>query len=310
MNTADDDRNHMITAIELAKSCSPSEDRIPRVGAVIAIGSEVIGSGKRGDGKDDDDHAEWHALKSVHDKSQLSEATVYTTLEPCTADVRSQGSNACTERILNSGIKRAFIGILDPNQGVTGKGLLRLQTSNVDVELFPPDLASKIRSINDDFIRSQRDYGIKIHSPRNGAKVLASDGIELTIKGQCEIHPGEEVFAVCRWGDEWWPQRSDFFVEGKNWETKVLVTGIGAYHLYIVKASLLGIVLIDYYRQIIKENERREEVIRRVMMTRRLHPDSILKDENFAGRYPGIKILGRPKGWEILDQISITRVSA
>ena len=58
--------------------------------------------------------------------------------------------------------------ILDPNQGVTGKGLWRLQTGGVEVALFPHNLAQQIRALNAVFIRTQETLGATIISPKNG----------------------------------------------------------------------------------------------------------------------------------------------
>ena len=46
MNEYDD--KFMNEAIEWAAGCNPIKDAIPKVGAIIAIGSEVIGRGRRG----------------------------------------------------------------------------------------------------------------------------------------------------------------------------------------------------------------------------------------------------------------------
>lgn len=301
------DITHMIQAVELAKACRPSSERIPKVGAVIAIGDVVVGSGQRDEGNEKDEHAEYNALQAVHDPSQLYKATIYTTLEPCTSDVRSRGPKACTELILNSGIKRAFIGILDPNQGVTGKGLWRLQTANVEVELFPPDLASQIRSINDAFIYVQQSYGIHIDFPKNGEKFsLSKTKKTLSINGTSENPLGPDVYAICRFGNQWWPQPSNFSLQGGRWETTVWVTAHGIYDLYIVKANHLGSALIDYYQKIIAENRRRVEVVTEVMSAHGLQPSEII--DRFPGIYPGIKISGLPKGLEILDQVSVEMV--
>ena len=157
------DKLHMDTAITLAERCEPIEDRIPKVGAVIAIGEVVIGLGKRGTGKKGDgDHAEKVAINQVADKKQLPKATVYTTLEPCTKEVRSDPLNCCTELIRQFGLKKVFIGILDPNQGVRGKGLWELQSRGIDVELFPPELAKRLLALNHKFIRVQQTLGIRI----------------------------------------------------------------------------------------------------------------------------------------------------
>ena len=133
------DKDQMLRAIEQAKKCKPIAERIPKVGAIIAIGKRVIARGHRGTGNmNDDDHAELTAIKKVEDKSQLPQTTLYTTLEPCTKEVRSDPLKCCTELIKQLKFKKVFIGILDPNQGVTGKGLWDLQQHGIDVELFPP----------------------------------------------------------------------------------------------------------------------------------------------------------------------------
>ena len=106
----------MQEAVRLAQQCEPKETRIPKVGAVIALRGMIIGCGQRGTGEDgDDDHAEYRALGSIVDPSQLPEAT-FMTLEPCTTDVRSRAENCRSELILQRKIKKVFIGILDPNQ--------------------------------------------------------------------------------------------------------------------------------------------------------------------------------------------------
>ena len=148
----------MLRAIFLANDCKPIRDGIPKVGAVIAIDGTPISSGRRGNGGDenDDRHAEHQALEKVDDKTQLPHATLYTTLEPCTKEVRTKEPECCSELIIQHKIKKVFIGILDPNQGVAGKGISRLQESDIEVELFPPDLAKQIKSTNAAFIRTQQ----------------------------------------------------------------------------------------------------------------------------------------------------------
>ena len=121
------DEELMAEAIFLSEQCKPVADRIPRVGAVIAVGGVIIGQGRRGD-RDSDDHAEKVALAGVANRKQLPGATVYTTLEPCTKEVRSDGENCCTELIKDAKVKKVFIGILDPNQGVRGKGFWEFQS--------------------------------------------------------------------------------------------------------------------------------------------------------------------------------------
>jgi|SRR5271166_3635891 len=147
----EDDVKFMRLAVDLADKCHPEEEKIPRVGAVIVAGGEVIGFGHRGSStKGDDEHAELRAIGSVSakDKTRLAGATLYTTLEPCTPESRSVGEQSCSELIYQQKFSRVFVGILDPNRDVTGKGLLRLQEANVAVALFPHDLSQRIQGQN------------------------------------------------------------------------------------------------------------------------------------------------------------------
>src|ERR1700722_16683672 len=160
------DLKFMEEAIKWAKACHPIRDSIPKVGAIIAVGTNVLGRGRRGTGDEgDDNHAEWEAIDDVEDKSRLAQAALYTTLEPCTGIVRSNPLECCTELIRQHQIKKVFVGILDPNQGVTGKGLWQLQDTGVEVALFPHDLSQKIRALNAAFIRSQQTLGAAIVTP-------------------------------------------------------------------------------------------------------------------------------------------------
>jgi len=184
------DRQLMESAIGELKKCNPADpERIPKVGAVIAIDDEVIAAGHRGD----EDHAEKIALDKIAPERDLSRATVYTTLEPCTHGVRRKEGESCTERLVRRQVKKVVIGILDPNQGVRGKGLLQLQAAKVEVELFPHDLAQCIRQLNDKFIQAQQGLGIRITSHENGAEFR---GTNCRLGGTFRNPPGDNVFAI------------------------------------------------------------------------------------------------------------------
>ena len=203
----ENDEIMMNRAIEQAEQCRPIADRIPKVGAVIAVDGTVIGKGHRGTGKTgDDDHAEMVALRGVADRAELAKATVYTTLEPCTPEVRSDPLTCCTELIRQAEVKKVFIGILDPNQGVRGKGLWELQERGIEVELFPPHLAQRIRVLNDKFIREQRKLGIRITNLEWGQTIRTDDkGGVFELQGTFLNQPEKDVFAFLGKDTRWWP---------------------------------------------------------------------------------------------------------
>lgn len=100
----------------------------PWVGCVITQGCEVVGTGyTQAKGQA---HAEIMALRQAGDKA--FRATLYTTLEPCS----HWGSTPpCVESILEAGIKRVVIGIMDPDPLVAGKGIAFLQDAGVEVNV-------------------------------------------------------------------------------------------------------------------------------------------------------------------------------
>lgn len=149
----------------------------------------------------------WHAFAAVPDKSVLANLTVYTTLEPCTPVVRSKPLECCTELILQHQIQRVFIGILDPNDGVTGKGILQLQRAGTDVALFPNELAREIRAINAPFIRTQQTLGAEILSPKEGENLPTYDTQgKWTVRFKCQNPPDTNNYLLVMKSGMCWPQ--------------------------------------------------------------------------------------------------------
>ncbi|MBL1073260.1 dCMP deaminase [Nocardia sp. 2] len=141
------DRGWMRHAIGLARLCPPSASAFS-VGAVIvgADGVEIMHGWSRE--TDDKVHAEESALDKMDPADpRLPHATLYSTLEPCSARA-SQDRTPCTDRILASGIRRVVIAWREPGTFVANcVGVEKLRQHGVEVVELP-DLADEAMSMN------------------------------------------------------------------------------------------------------------------------------------------------------------------
>jgi diaminohydroxyphosphoribosylaminopyrimidine deaminase/5-amino-6-(5-phosphoribosylamino)uracil reductase len=101
----------------------------PPVGAVIVDDQlRLVGEGwhERFGGP----HAEVGALAQAGDRARG--ATLYVTLEPCCHFGKTP---PCTGAIIAAGIKKVIVGMQDPFPQVAGRGIERLRTAKIDVEV-------------------------------------------------------------------------------------------------------------------------------------------------------------------------------
>jgi pyrimidine deaminase RibD-like protein len=152
---AEADHKYMQKAIDEAwKSADRNAtERDPRVGAVIVNGYREDAAYRSE--KNEGDHAEFSLIcKKLQSSELLEHATLYTTLEPCTT--RSHDKKPCVEWVIDSGIRRVVIGMLDPNPQICGRGYWRLLDAGVEIDFFPYELLDQLKDMNQEFVDSHR----------------------------------------------------------------------------------------------------------------------------------------------------------
>lgn len=142
----EDDLRWMRKAIDLSRQCPPSQ-RAFSVGAIIVDteGNEIASGYSRE--TDPKVHAEESALaKLARNDSRLENATLYSTLEPCTQ--RKSRPLPCAELILRAGIPRVVIAWREPDLFVTNcAGVETLRGGEVPVTELS-ELSQDARSVN------------------------------------------------------------------------------------------------------------------------------------------------------------------
>ncbi len=99
----------------------------PAVGAVIVKEGKLVGRGYHR--KAGTPHAEVNAIQDAGENCRG--ADIYVTLEPCNHTGRTP---PCTRAILDAGLRRVFIGALDPNPSVKGGGAEFLRSRGLQVK--------------------------------------------------------------------------------------------------------------------------------------------------------------------------------
>jgi diaminohydroxyphosphoribosylaminopyrimidine deaminase/5-amino-6-(5-phosphoribosylamino)uracil reductase len=139
-------------------------------------------------------HAEVNALRAFYDKhphQNASEVVGYVTLEPCSHTGKTP---PCVEALIQAGIRKVVVGMVDVNPKVAGRGIQRLQEAGVEVDVFSEtasaDEASLItgnRLLNASFLwgfSHQRPYvALKIAQTLD-AKIATRTGHSQWVSGE------------------------------------------------------------------------------------------------------------------------------
>ncbi len=123
------DEVFMLQALVLARLAEGMTRPNPPVGAVLVKNGEIVADGFHA--RAGFDHAERACLKKVADGEDLSDATLYVTLEPCCTHGKTP---PCTDIILEKGVGRVVVSVVDLNPDHAGRGLKILEDAGVVVE--------------------------------------------------------------------------------------------------------------------------------------------------------------------------------
>lgn len=135
----------MRMALSLARKGLGSTSPNPMVGAVLVKSGKIVGKGYHK--KAGSNHAEVVALLDAKDEAKGS--TLYVNLEPC---VHFGKTPPCADALIEAGIKKVVVSMLDPNPQVNGRGLQKLRKAGIDVKMGI--LEDEARRLNEAFIVS------------------------------------------------------------------------------------------------------------------------------------------------------------
>lgn len=173
MNSQAADQIYMARAIQLAKKGRFTTHPNPRVGCVIVKNDQIIGEGYHQIAGQP--HAEIYALASVKksDANLIENATVYVTLEPCSHMGKTP---PCADALVDLGINRVVVAMLDPNPQVSGRGVKKLLDANIDVSVGL--LEDQARAVNPGYIKRMEQglpfVRIKMAMSLDGKTAMAS----------------------------------------------------------------------------------------------------------------------------------------
>jgi len=122
--------NYMRRCLYLASLGLGTTRPNPSVGCVIVYKDVIIGEGFTS--PYGGPHAEVNAINSVKDKTLLKDTTLYVTLEPCSHHGKTP---PCSDLIIEHKIPNVYIGTVDSNKKVAGKGIDHLKSSGCTVNV-------------------------------------------------------------------------------------------------------------------------------------------------------------------------------
>jgi diaminohydroxyphosphoribosylaminopyrimidine deaminase/5-amino-6-(5-phosphoribosylamino)uracil reductase len=165
-------------AVELARAGDHRAYPKPTVGAVLVRDGEVVAEGVT---ETDGRHAERVVLDAAGDRARG--ATLYVTLEPCAHQGRTP---PCTEALLDAGVARVVVALVDPDPNVAGRGIARLRERGVAVDIASGPVVDEIRRSLAAYLhhrRTGRAFCVVKTATSLDGRTAAADGTSRWITG-------------------------------------------------------------------------------------------------------------------------------
>jgi pyrimidine deaminase RibD-like protein len=121
-------RHFMEEALAESRHALPGCQPNPPVGCVVVRGTTVVARGFTG--VPGAPHAEAAALLALGPDPHPEELAMFVTLEPCAFVGRTP---SCAWALVHSGIRRVFVGTLDPDVRNNGAGIAIMRNAGIDV---------------------------------------------------------------------------------------------------------------------------------------------------------------------------------
>jgi len=194
------DEFYMRRALRLAAKARGMTSPNPMVGAVIVKDGKVLAENFHK--KSGSPHAEAHALEKAGNNARG--ATLYVNLEPCCHTEKK--TPPCTNAIINSGISRLVIGMIDPNPKVSGRGIEELHKAGIQITLGV--LEGQAKKLNEAYIKYITT-----------GKPLVILKVAMTLDGKIATPEGQSKWVTS--------ERSRKIVHRLRSSVDVVLTGIG-----------------------------------------------------------------------------------
>jgi len=187
----DFDSQMMLRCIELARTALGRTSPNPLVGAVVVQDGKIVGEGFHP--RAGEPHAEVFALRAAEELARGS--TIYVSLEPCNHYGRTP---PCSEGLINAGVSKVVVGMVDPNPLVAGGGIARLRAAGIEVVVGVEEAAC--RRLNEGFIHRilyQRPLGILKYAMTLDGKIATTAGHSAWVTSEDARSEVHQLRAAC-----------------------------------------------------------------------------------------------------------------